>query len=238
MSATLAIARRDLLGAFAGGAGWVVMALFLLLCGIVFASATLRTGAPASLRAVLQAAGWALLAIAPAISMRSVSDEFRQGTFETLITAPISERQIILGKFLGALALLAMILLPTLLLAIPLELHGRPDYGEMACGYLGVLLIGSLYLATGILISTLTASQLVSYLVTLLLWLALLAATRALPAVLPPIWADVAIAADPLRRLGDFTIGLLDSANVAFFLIGSIAALAAATASLQRRRFG
>ena len=127
MSVPIAIARRDLLGAFAGGAGWVVMALFLLLCGVVFSSVTLRTGAPASLRAVLQAAGWALLAIAPAISMRSVSDEFRQGTFETLVTAPIGEGEIILGKFLGAFALLAAVLLPTLLLAIPLELHGRPD---------------------------------------------------------------------------------------------------------------
>lgn len=231
-----AIARRELLSAFGVGAGWVVVALFLLPCGVVFTVGTFRNGEPASMRAVFEAAAWILLFVAPAISMRSVSDELRLGTFETLTTAPVSDGAIILGKFMAALITLAAMLAPTLVLAAGLEAHGRPDWGELACGYFGLLLAGAMYLAAGILASTLSASQLVAYLLAFFFWLTVALCCRLLPTIAPAEWADFLYAADPLRRLRDFTIGLLDTANVVYFVLLTGFFLAASTASLRARR--
>jgi len=235
MNAMLAIARRELLGSFATLAGWVLVALFLLPCGVVFAATIFRNGGPATLRELQQVAGWTLLFVAPAITMRSVSEELRLGTFETLAAAPISVAAVIIGKFIAALLTLVLMLLPTAVLLVALELHGRPDYGELLCGFLGVLLFGGLCLAIGILASTLGPSQLVAFLVAMFSWLLLILCCRLLPSRLPERYAILWDGADPLRRLRDFTVGLLDSADVAYFVLLTVAMLAAATWSLRTR---
>lgn len=236
LRATLAIARREIIAAFGTPAGWVAAALLLLPCGIVFATTTFRTGEPASLRQVFQAAGWAMLFVAPAITMRSISDELRLGTLETLFAAPIGEGAIVLGKFIGAVAQLAVAIAPTALFALALELHGRPDWGELACGWAGLLLAGSLYAASGLLFSTLSASQLVAYLSALFFWLVLAMSTRILPQRAPEQLAAILYGADPLARLRDFTLGLFDTAHVAYFVLFTAVALAGATLSLKARR--
>lgn len=235
MSGTLAVARREFQGSFATLSGWVLVALFLIPCGIVFAVTIFRNGGPATLRELQQVAGWTLLFVAPAITMRSVSEELRLGTFETLSAAPIGSGAVILGKFLAAFLTLVLMLLPTATLVGALELHGRPDYGELLCGYLGLLLFGGLCLATGVLASTLGPSQLVAYLVAMFAWLLLVLCCRLLPARLPEHYAILLDGADPLRRLRDFTVGLLDSADVAYFLLLTLAMLAAAMWSLRAR---
>ncbi|MCA9285579.1 MAG: ABC transporter permease subunit [Phycisphaerales bacterium] len=236
MSGTLAIARRDLLAAFATPAGWVVMALFALLTALVFMASSFHNGEPANLRAVLLVAGWAMVAMAPAISMRSISDELRQGTYETLATAPVGEAAIVLGKFIACVCFLLAMLAPTIVLIAMLELYGRPDYGELLCGLLGLLLAGAACMALGVLASTLTASQIVAYLVALLALLATIIGLKALATVTPSPYADLVFAADPVLRLRDFTIGLLDSAGVVYFVAIVAALLVTATQSLRLRR--
>jgi len=238
VTGTLAVARRDLLATFATLSGWVLVALFLVPCGAVFAIAIFRNGGPATLRELFQAAGWILVFAAPAITMRSVSEELRLGTYETLASAPVREGAIVLGKFLAALATLMVVLAPTAVLALALERHGRPDYGEMLCGAGGVLLFGGLCLASGILASTLGSSQLVAYVVAMFAWLVLTLCCRLLPPMVPERLSRLLDAADPLRRLRDFTLGLLDTAHVGYFVLLSVAALAAATWSLRSRRAG
>jgi ABC-2 type transport system permease protein len=124
-----------------------------------------------------------------------------------------------------------------------LEAYGRPDYGELACGYLGVILAGSAYLASGVLASTLTSSQVVAYLVTVFFWLILLLATSLLPQVelLPAVWRDAwsgaLFALDPNPRLRDFAIGLVDTADVVYFGSVTILLLIASVRSLDARRW-
>jgi ABC-2 type transport system permease protein len=237
MRGVLAITAREVRASFLSPVGYIVAALFALLTGIVFVSRTFDQGQPAGMRLVFEWGTWLLMLVCPAISMRAIAEEKRLGTYEMLMSCPVSERGVIIGKFLGSVLFLAAILLPTLVQVAALERYGRPDYGEIACGYLGLLLAGAAYLASGLLASTLTSSQVVAYLITIFFWLGLSLATKLLPAYLSPRWADVAFAADPDPRLRDFAIGLIDTSNIVFFLSLAALFLVAATRALQAGRW-
>jgi ABC-2 type transport system permease protein len=159
------------------------------------------------------------------------------GTYEMLASCPVSEWQVIAGKFIGAVLFLAGVLLPTLVQAVALERYGRPDYGELACGYLGLLLAGATYIASGLLASALTSSQVVAFLSTLFFWIALTLGAKLLPGYLPARWADIAFAADPDPRLRDFAIGLIDTSNVVYFVTLTMFFLIAATRVLGAGRW-
>ncbi len=236
MRSTLAIARRDLAAAFATPLGWLLPAASALLCGVVFMSVGFRNGEPANLRGVLVALGWATVLLAPAVAMRSLAEERRSGTLELLAAAPVRESAIVLGKFLAAMGLLATLLLPAMALAIPLELHGSPDFGELACGLLGLLLVGGSIVALGILASSAVSSQLLAYLATMMPCLGLVLAVKLLPSWSPPSLAAALRETDPLRRLDAFVIGLFDSGNAAYFVAAAAACLALATLCLSRPR--
>lgn len=232
-----AIARRELRALFLSPAGYVVTALFVMFTGIVFVVRAFEPGQPASLRPVFEYGTWVLLFIAPAITMRAISEELRLGTLETLLTSPASAFEVILGKFVAAVGFLLVILLPTAAFVGALEIYGRPDYGELLCGYLGMMLAGSAYLASGLLASALTSSQVVAYLVAVFFWLVLSMATKLLPAYVGDAFSAAAIAADPDLRLRDFAIGLVDTANVVYFLSIAGMFLGLAVAALAARRW-
>ncbi len=230
------IAARELPAYLLSPAGYVITALFLLITGFLFAFAGFEQGQTASLRPTFDVITWVLLFICPAVAMRTISEELRSGTFEALMTAPVTEAEVVLGKFLGSAAFLILMLLPTGIYAVALELYGRPDYGELLCGYLGVILAGAAYLAGGILASTLTSSQVVAFLLSVFFWVALVFSTKLLPARLDDSWADLVRALDPDLRLQNFSIGLLDTSDVVYFLSMTALFLTAAVKSLQVRR--
>ncbi len=234
----LAIARREIPAYLLSPSGYVITALFLLVTGLLFAFGGFQPGQAATLRPVFDLGAWVLLFVCPAITMRSISEELRLGTLEVLMTSPVSELEVILGKFIGAVVFLLIMLLPTALYVLALEVYGRPDYGELLCGYLGMVLAGTAYLASGILASTLTASQAVAFLVALFFWLTLSFGTKLLPARVPEEWVGLVVALDPDLRLKDFSIGLIDSANVVYFLSLTAIFLIAAVKALQARRLG
>ncbi len=113
MSILLAIAKREFLSFFLLPVGWIVISLFLLLTGGVFAGAILGPGQPATLRPFFAIAGWLMLPVVPAVSMRLFSEEIRTGSIETLLAAPVRDGVMVLGKFLGAAMFLVAMLLPT-----------------------------------------------------------------------------------------------------------------------------
>jgi ABC-2 type transport system permease protein len=237
MSAAMAIAGRELRAYFVTPAGYVIIALFAIVTGLVFGLAVLGPGQLASLRSVFGIGTWMLAFVAPAITMRLFSEEFRLGTFESLMTSPVRDAEVVLGKFFGALTLLVVMMAPTLIYVLALEMHGRPDYGELACGYLGLLLAGCVYIASGMLASSLTSSQPVAFLVALFFWLTIGFAAKLLPTVLGDGASAVVFSLDPDLRLHDFTIGLLDTSNVVYFISLTAMFLLASTASLRGRRW-
>src|SRR5204863_7868286 len=108
MNRALAIAGRELRAMLLSPGGYIIAALFLAISGAVFIVFSFDQGRPASMRAVFEWGMWLFLFVCPAITMRAFAEEKRMGTFEMLMTSPISEAQIVAGKFLGALGFLAL----------------------------------------------------------------------------------------------------------------------------------
>lgn len=237
MTAAWSIAKRDYAGFFRLPLGWVVAALFLALSGFAFGRNTLNPGALASMRDFF-ALWWSLLLIvAPAISMRLLAEEFRTGTAEPLLAAPVSETAIVTGKFLAAGLYLATALAPTLIYVILLLTLARPDPGPILAGYAGVALLGLYYLAVGTFISSLTANQTLAFLGTLFLLLALEVAPGLLSAQAPAPLDAILLGLSANQRLVDFARGLIEPASVVFFLAAITWFLTLATISLKARRW-
>lgn len=235
IAGALAVARREWRIQLGSALGWSVMAAFAALAGTVFAVAVFRSGAPATLRGTFIALGWAVMLVAPALSMRSIVEERRSGTWASLAASPAGTAAIVLGKFAALLALLALtVAVPVAAQLAALEWFARPDYLEAATGVLGLVLAGGAYLASGILVSALVGNQVAAYLVTVFVWLTWIALARSAPGVLPGSMAFAAFAVDPLRRLDDFLLGLLDSGNAAFFAAACGWFLLAATVAAAR----
>lgn len=233
----LAIAGREFGSMFRTPVGWIVTALYALLTAVIFTGPTIDPGAPATLRYFFTPAAWLLLVVAPAISMRLFSEEYKAGTIEPLATAPVGPMTIILGKYAGALASVAAMLVPTLTYPVVLATlaDGPLDAGAIASGYLGLIFVAMLYLAIGTLVSTTTDSQVLAFLGTLItLVLIMVAAGPAAlhaPAVLRPVLEELSVQS----RAAVFAAGVLESRHAVFFLAASGALLAGAYASLTIR---
>ncbi len=237
MTRLSAIAGRELASYFRTSIGWIVIGLFLLLSGFWIAFSTLRPGEPATLRTFFGVSQWLLLIVAPAVSMKLIAEERRAGTLESLMTAPVSDWTIVVGKYLGAVGFLLCMLAPTLLYVGLLEMVADPDYGPIAAGYLALLLVGALYLSFGLLASALTESQVVALLATFfffVLWEVL--ATEGARLLGPPFDQPL-FALSILLRIADMSKGVIDTAHVVFFLSGSVFFVTLATMAVESRRW-
>jgi len=224
----MAVAWCELRVFFLSPSGWIVPALFLFASGLVFMQTAFRAGHPASLRGVFVFDAVFLLIAAPAIVMGSFCESRRRGTLALLQASPASAWEIVLGKWLAGMGVLAVVLVPTWSQVLLLEAYGRPDLGALACGYLGLFLLGGAVLGSGLLVSALVVSQAVAFLVTGLIWiLSAVLLEVALPQLLGPTWRALFSSLDPLQRQQDFTLGLLDTSNLAYFISLTIALLMA-----------
>ena len=253
MRGVAAITKRDLASTFLVPTGWIVLAAWGLVATLVFMLVVFQEGQPATLRSVISIAGWALLIVAPAVAMRSFAEEARLGTLEVLLTSPLSALELVVGKLLAGVLVLVFLAVPILVLALITESYGDPDPGELACGMLGLLLYGSALVSIGVLVSTRTSSQVVAYLVTFFAWFLLVLAAKGMPTLLTELvpyglmsanelvaWVEVLRSLDPMLRLDEFAIGLLDTSNIAFFLVIIVffAILAASSLSSPLRSRG
>lgn len=235
MSAACAVAWREFAGFFRTAVGWAVMAMYFLLAGAVFALGTLRPGEPASLREFFALSNWLLMFVAPAVSMRLLAEERRSGTIEPLLTAPVSDWAVVVGKYAGGALFLACLLGPTTLYAGVLASVGAPDIGAMLAGYAGLTLLGLFYLAAGTLCSSLTSSQAAAFLGTVFLLLFLRFAASAGGASAPEPLGKILFALAPEIRLADFGKGVIDTAHAVFFLTMSAWMLTLSTLALRSR---
>lgn len=238
MSGTLAIARRELSGFFRTPAGWIIVALFLFLTGVVFARSVLVPGQAASLRDFFAVSGWLLLPVAPAISMRLLAEEVRAGSMESLLTAPVSGAGIVIGKFIGAMIFLVAMLAPTGMYLVVLDRVStiQMDLGPVLAGYLCLLLTGALYLAIGTLTSSLTGNATLAFMLSLFTILALMMAPAA--ATFAPAWAGPALRTIALGdRIADFAKGVIDTAHVAFLATTAAWFLVLAACVTEMRRW-
>lgn len=167
----IAILKKELNSFFATPIGYLVVAVFLLLNGLflwVFKGEfNILNAGFADLNAFFFITPWFFLFLIPAITMRSFSDEFRLGTIEILKTKPITHWQITLGKYFGALLLIIIALLPTLIYVFSIVNLGNPsgnlDSGTTIGSYLGLLFLASAFTAIGLFSSTLSKNQIVAF---------------------------------------------------------------------------
>ncbi len=231
MRDVLTIAGRECVALFLTPTVWGALAVFAFATGIITGIAVLVPGSPAELRTVAAAAGWAMLLAAPALSLRPTTEERRTGFWEVLATSPASVGSIVVGRYLAGLLALALLCLVGLggPFAV-LETLTRPDLGAALCATLGVLLVGSVYLASGAFFGSISTSASVGYLSTFFSWVVLLIAIRSIAPVLSSAQADILFAADPVRRLEGFLDGELDSSNILYFIFVTAGFLIAAGA--------
>jgi ABC-2 type transport system permease protein len=166
---------------------------------------------------VLHNAAIIILFIMPMITMRTYAEEKRSGTMELLLTSPLTDVQIILGKFLGAMGLFAAMLLVTAIDIAILFRLGNPEWKPVLTGYLGLLLLGGCFLSLGLLISSLTRNQIVAGVMTfgvfLLLWIVNWFADS-----VGPTARDVLNYLSITAHLEDFTRGILDTKHIVYYL--------------------
>ncbi len=156
------LTQRELNAQFYSPIAYVVLAVFLVVSGIIFGSANFRPGAESSVRVLFSLVPMTLVFFVPLLTMRLLADEFRSGTIETLMTAPINDAEVILGKFFGALLFYMVMLAATLVYPIFIAAYGQLDTGMAVSSYLGMFLVGALFISVGLFFSTCTQNQVVA----------------------------------------------------------------------------
>jgi len=211
--------QRELLSLFCSPIGYVVITGFLLVTGvIVLRAGVFGPGRPATLRDVFFWTPFVLTFVVPAISMRTLAEEYRTGTIETLMTAPLSDFQMVLGKYLASLIFYLIMTAPTLVYLILMEIFGNPDWGAALAAYLGLLLVGMSFTAFGVFASSLTHNQIVAWIagaVPLLLFACLgFFMVDMVEGRLRQVLQQINV----MARFGQFTRGQVESDAVVFFL--------------------
>lgn len=238
MNRATAIARREFNSYFYSPIAYVVIAAFLIASGFAFYQ-DFVPGQAAAMRSTFNWMVWFLVFVTPILSMGLLSQEWATGTIETLMTAPVTDADVVIGKFLGNLGLLVVMLLPTLIYVLLLGIYGHPDLGPIFSGYLGIVLTGALFVAVGLFCSSLTRSQIVAVVLAILI---LCLATvvpymiRASVANLRPFFLKLLDQA-VYRRYSDFSRGVLDSGNIVFFVAATAVFLFLTTKVLESRRW-
>ncbi len=161
MRQVLLIFKKEFKDYFVSPIAYIVIALFLLVTGWLFFSTFFVVG-QADLRNFFVRLPFLFALTVPIITMRLFSEELNTGSYELLLTLPVTFHHVVFGKFLAAVAFVAAILAPTLAYPIFISFVGGLDWGVVAGGYIGALLLGSAYAAVGLFASSLTRNQIIA----------------------------------------------------------------------------
>lgn len=236
-----AICRRDAVAAFTTPLAWLVLACWTALIDTWFILVLhdLHGTAGSSTTPLfvdsLHLGAWLLVLLAPAITMTSFATERAQGTLQLLLTVPVQEHQIVIGKFLAAFTVIAALVAATLVLPLTLAVVSAVHGPQLVAGYLGLLLAGAFFAAVGIWISLLVDSPVAAYVLTfgviaVLHMVGWMGATPGLQSVAE------ALGLGP--RINPFFAGEVRLGGVAYLLCGTTAALLAAVQALRAKRWG
>lgn len=161
MTSTGTIFQREINAYFLSPVAYVVIAVFMVFSGYFF-SIMLGLTQETTLRYSLAYTQFILSILTPVITMRLLAEESKTGTIEPLMTAPVTDFEVVFGKFLASWALYNIMIAPTAFYIIFLAWVGSPDYGAIVASYIGLILMGGLFVSIGLLVSALTKNQIVA----------------------------------------------------------------------------
>ena len=231
----LAVAQKEFKSYFASPIAYIAIGLWALLYGYFFIAIlqyfvrnSLQMGQfgmqqqamnvnQQLIRPLLQNVTIMILFTLPMVTMRTYSEEKRSGTIELLLTSPLTDFEIVMGKFLGAMALYGVMLLVTMIHIALLFVYGNPEWKPIVTAYLGVLLLGGCFISLGLFISSLTKNQIVAGMTTfaifLLFWIITWVGSFSGPTV-DKLTQYLSI----IDHLDDFTKGVVDTSHVIYYL--------------------
>jgi ABC-2 type transport system permease protein len=224
MSQTTVIFKREFLGYFRSPVAYVFLVVFLVASvGLSFFVGQFFKADLASLDAYFMFYPWLFLFLIPAAGMRLWSEEKRSGTLELLFTLPVTPLEAVMGKFLAAWAFLVLAILLSFPMAITVGYLGDPDWGVIACNYLGSVLMAGSYLGVCSLMSALTKNQVISFVLgvvacVVLLFLGWNVFSPLLGSILPVWLVDLLSNFSFITHFDAFRKGIIDPKDVVFFL--------------------
>jgi len=241
------IARRELGAIFIQPVAYVFTIAMLLFIGLIFAiqiSVPVVQGGPVPTMAnILGTFTFITIFTLPAVTMRLLSEEQQSGTIELLMTYPVRDSEVVLGKWLAGFIFYVFITAFTLIYTFILVRFGNPDIGPLVTAYVGTLLFGATLVAVGVMTSAMSENQITAFiiatLINLLLYLAFIVADI-LDSALPEFLGFLGTVVDELSlqtHFANFSSGLVTATDVLYFLIVSAVALFAAARILESRRW-
>ena len=245
MKGFLATLTRELRAYFFSPLAYAILTLFLLVNGFIFwvivsflSDPRARIGAPLELFFGQTVYFWlVLLCVVPVLTMRLLAEERKSGTIEVLMTAPVTETQVVLGKYFAALLFYLCLWLPTLVYVGIIARHADIDPGPVAAGYLGVVGVGALFLAVGIFASSVARNQIVAAVLTFALLVLLFSFGLLANLVSGETLKNAFAYLDLWQHMDDFAKGLVDTRRVVYYLSGSAFFLFLATRALGANKW-
>jgi ABC-2 type transport system permease protein len=218
MRATCNIALKEFRGYFIAPMAYVVILFFLGVSGLIFVlTLTMPSASTNNYRGVMQSMVFITLMMAPVLTMSLLALERGRGTLELLMTRPVSDWSIVLGKYLAAVAMYACLLIVTLLFPLLMSVGGEVEWGTILAGYVGVFCAGLAFLGIGLFGSAITADQIAAalsaFFILLFFWIMGFVA-QSVPAGL----GDVLTKLSFIESYSDFAKGVIDLRNVVYFL--------------------
>ena len=239
---------------FTSPIAWVIGAIFLVIAGYffysIFAFFTMASMQSAMnpqmarelnptesvLRPLFSNITVILLLLMPMVTMRLFAEERRSGTIELLLTYPVRDGAVLVGKYLAALALYALVLVGTLLYPLMIAYFARLDWGAVLTGYIGLMLLGATFVAVGLFASSLTENQIVASIVTFGVLLMFWVIGWSADYVGGP-WGKVLSDLSIIEHFDSFAKGVLDTKDVIYYVNFTVLALFLALRSLEARRW-
>jgi gliding motility-associated transport system permease protein len=218
---------------FTSPIAYAVIAVFIVLSGYTF-TVSLIVAKQATLVHIFFQSAVQLILLVPLITMRQFAEERRSGTLELLLTAPLREIDIVAAKFVACMVVLTAMTSLTLIYAAVLAVYGDPDWGPIYSGYVGLLMLGAALVAIGLMISALTANQIVAAVVSLGLF-GLLWGIDTLASLLPHPFENWLLGLSLLAHFTPFAVGAMYVSDVGFFLTVILLGLFLTVRALARR---
>lgn len=231
------MACQELRSYFDSLTAYVLLVLFLGFSGIftwVYGSDIFMYG-QASLQMFFSVAYITLFLLIPALTMRSIAEEMKTGTIEMLLTKPITCRQIVLGKYLAIIMLIAIVLVLTLPYYISVSFLGNVDHGAVICGYFGLLLMSSAYAGIGLFASSITNNQIISFMLALIIGIFFHLIFGIIGRQIGGDLGLIAVGIDMNSHFDSIARGVIDSKDIVYFASLTFAGIFLAEQSLKSK---